>query len=80
MTGPREPNRLQRLAGAVSTRITRDCSLHATQADLPCKASVIVGQYGPAAAQTFSARAPGKPGTLGFARQDEHCDRQDEEA
>src|SRR5919198_4942771 len=45
----------------VLTRTTRDCSLHATHADEPLRASVIVGQYGPAPAQTLTARAPGRP-------------------
>jgi hypothetical protein len=37
---------------AVETRTRRDCSLHATQAYRPETATVMVGQYGPAAAQT----------------------------
>jgi hypothetical protein len=45
----------------VLTRMTRDRSLQATQAEPPLSASVIVGQYGPAAAQTLIARAPGNP-------------------
>ena len=43
-----------------STLITRACSLQATQAVVPWTASVIVGQYGPAAAQTFTRRRPGQ--------------------
>src|SRR5215210_3541316 len=39
--------------------MTRACSLHATHADLPSRASVIVGQYGPAPAQALNTLAPG---------------------
>jgi len=38
--------------------MTRDCSLHAIQAVLPDTASVIVGQYAPAAAHERTAFDP----------------------
>src|SRR5580765_3856319 len=56
IAGPRRRSDFRVLPLLVSTRITRDCSLHATHAELPSKVSVIVGQSGPAAAQTLSTR------------------------
>ena len=77
--GDRRPARAEATSCAfpvvVSTRITRDCSLHATHADLPCDASVIVGQYGPAAAQTVQRSRAREAGAGRLARQDEHCRR-----
>src|SRR4051794_5351720 len=45
---------------ARSRRRSLDCSLHATQAALRSRASVIVGQYGPAAAHVGYGCAPGR--------------------
>jgi len=61
MTGVRSRSDLVVLPVVVFTRMTRDCSLHAIHAESPENASVIVGQYGPAAAQILMACAPGRP-------------------
>src|SRR4249919_1241898 len=60
MTGRRSDTDFVVLPVFVLTRITRDCCLHAIQAESPRTASVIVGQYAPAPAQILIARAPGR--------------------